>query len=147
MDFSSNKITEIPTESFIGGKINVTDAVAIQVNDLTISVGDTFDTSTETGANAYADAVALAAAGYVYSVSGGWDGVGLTLNILATGDVNSIVIVSDTGTDVELNVTGFLSKLKKLEKLNLSKNQVEKTAKSNAVSKLEDALPGCWVVA
>jgi len=44
-------------------------------------------------------------------------------------------------------IPGFLSKLKKLEKLSLQKNQVDRTAKSKAVSKLEDALPDCWVVA
>ena len=44
-------------------------------------------------------------------------------------------------------IPGFLSKLKKLEKLSLQKNEVDRTAKSKAVSKLEDALPDCWVVA
>lgn len=94
-------------ELFTGEEIDVADAVAIQVNGLPISVGGTFDTGTEAGANAYLAAVqlALAAAGYVYSVSGGWDGTGLTINIFTTGAVSSIVIVSATGTDVALDVT------------------------------------------
>ena len=33
------------------------------------------------------------------------------------------------------------------EKLSLERNQVDRTAKSKAVSELEDALPDCWVVA
>ncbi len=44
-------------------------------------------------------------------------------------------------------IPGFLSKLKKLEKLSLQRNEVDRTAKSKAVSKLEDALPDCWVIA
>lgn len=94
-------------ELFTGAEINVADAVAIQINGLPISVGGTFDTGTEAGANAYLAAVqlALAAAGYVYSVSGGWDSTGLTINIFTTSAVSSIVVVSATGTDVALDVT------------------------------------------
>lgn len=94
-------------EYFYGEEIDVADAVAIQINGLPISVGGTFDTGTLAGANAYVTAVqaALANAGYVYSVSGGWDGSGLTLNILTTSSVASLVIVSATGADVALAVT------------------------------------------
>lgn len=94
-------------ELFTGTEIDVVDAVAIQVNGLPISVGGTFDTGTEAGANAFLAAVqlALAAAGYVYSVSGGWDSTGLTINIFTTSAVSSIVIVSATRTDVALDVT------------------------------------------
>lgn len=73
-----------------------------------ISVGGTFDTGTEAGANNFLAAVqaALAAAGYVYSVSGGWDGAaGLDIAIITTAAVNSVVIVSATGADVALSVT------------------------------------------
>jgi hypothetical protein len=93
-------------EYFYGEEIDVADAVAIQINGLPISVGGTFDTGTEAGANNYVAAVqaALTAAGYVYSVSGGWDGTGLTLNILTTAAVTSVVIVSATGADVALSV-------------------------------------------
>lgn len=94
-------------ELFTGEEIDVADAVAIQINGLPISVGGTFDTGTLAGANNYAAAVqvALAAAGYVYSVSGGWDGTGLTLNIFSTAAVSSVVVVSATGADVALDVT------------------------------------------
>lgn len=103
-NFYSKSVTG---ELFTGNEIDVADAVAIQINGLPISVGGSFDTGTEAGANAYVAAVqvALAAAGYVYSISGGWDGVGLTLNIFTTGAVSSVVIVSATGTDVALAVT------------------------------------------
>jgi len=47
----------------------------------------------------------LAAAGYVYSVSGGWDGVGLTISIITTAAVTSVVVVSATGADVALTVS------------------------------------------
>jgi hypothetical protein len=103
-NFYSKSVTG---ELFSGDEIDVTDAVAIQINGLPISVGGSFDTGTEAGANAYAAAVqvALAAAGYVYSVSGGWDGTGLTLAILTTGAVTSVVVVSATGADVALTVS------------------------------------------
>ena len=94
-------------ELFTDEEIDVADAVAIQINGLPISVGGSFDTGTEAGANNFVAAVqaALAAAGYVYSVSGGWDGVGLTISIFTTAAVTSVVIVSATGADVALSVT------------------------------------------
>lgn len=103
-NFYSKSVTG---ELFTDIEIDVADAVAIQINGLPISVGGSFDTGTEAGANAYVAAVqaALAAAGYVYSVSGGWDGVGLTLSIFTTAAVTSVVIVSATGADVALTVS------------------------------------------
>jgi len=94
-------------ELFFGEEIDVADAVAIQINGLPISVGGTFDTGTEAGANAYLAAVqvALAAAGYVYTVAGGWDGTGLIINVFTTSAVTSVVIVSATGADVALTVS------------------------------------------
>jgi hypothetical protein len=94
-------------ELFFGEEIDVADAVAIQINGLPVSVGGTFDTGTEAGANAFivAAQAALAAAGYVYTVAGGWDGTGLIINVLTTSAVTSVVIVSATGTDVALTVS------------------------------------------
>lgn len=102
--FYSKSVT---ADNFTGDEIDVADAVAIQINGLPISLGGTFDTGTLAGANAYVAAVqvALAAAGYVYSVSGGWDGVGLTISIITTAAVTSVVVVSATGADVALSVS------------------------------------------
>jgi hypothetical protein len=102
--FYSKSVT---ADNFTGDEIDVADAVAIQINGLPISLGGSFDTGTLAGANAYVAAVqvALAAAGYVYSVSGGWDGVGLTISIITTAAVTSVVVVSATGADVALSVS------------------------------------------
>jgi hypothetical protein len=101
--FYSRKITG---ELFTGSEIDVEDATAIQINGLPIILGGTFDLSTESGANAYIAAVAAALAnlGYIYAVSGGWDGVGLTIKVFASDVVTSVVIVSDAGSDVSLDV-------------------------------------------
>ena len=98
----------LTAEVFQGAAVDVADAVAIQINGLPISVGGTFDTGTLAGANNFLAAVqtALASAGYVYSVSGGWDGAaGLDIAIITTAAVTSVVIVSATGADVALSVT------------------------------------------
>ena len=94
-------------ELFFGEEIDVADAVAIQINGLPISVGGTFDTGTAGGANGFIAAAqaALAAAGYVYTVAGGWDGTGLIINVFTTSAVTSVVIVSATGADVALTVS------------------------------------------
>jgi hypothetical protein len=98
---------EIEGEGFVGEDIDVADAIAIQINGLPISLGGTFDTGTEAGANGFIAAVqaALASFGSIYSVSGGWDGVdNMDIAIIADSTVTSIVIVSATGTDVALPV-------------------------------------------
>jgi hypothetical protein len=98
----------LEAELFAGAAVDVADAVAIQINGLPISVGATFDTGTEAGANGFIAAVqaALAAAGYVYSVSGGWDGAtGMDIAIITTSAVTSVVVVSATGADVALTVS------------------------------------------
>lgn len=99
---------EITAEVFEGAAIDVADAIAIQINGLPISLGGTFDTGTEAGANNFIAAVqtALAAYGFVYSVSGGWDGaLGVDIAILTDSSVTSVVIVSATGVDVALSVS------------------------------------------
>lgn len=93
-------------ESFVGEEIDVTDAVAIQINGLPFSVGGSFDTGTEAGANGFVAAAqaALASVGAIYTVAGGWDGTGLTITVFANATVASVVIVSATGSDVALDV-------------------------------------------
>jgi len=98
----------LDAEVFVGGSVDVADAIAIQINGLPISLGATFDTGTSGGANGFivAAQAALANLGYIYSVSGGWDGsTGVDIAIVGTAAVTSIVIVSATGSDVALTVT------------------------------------------
>jgi hypothetical protein len=94
-------------ELFTGSKIDVEDATAIQINGLPIILGKTFDLSTEAGANDFIAAVAAALAnlGYIYAVSGGWDGVGLIIKVFASDVVTDITIVSDAGSDTSLDVS------------------------------------------
>jgi hypothetical protein len=94
-------------EVFTGDELDVTDAVAIQINGLPFSVGGSFDTGTEAGANNFVAAAqtALASVGSIFTVAGGWDGVGLTINVFGNATVTSVVIVSATGSDVALDVT------------------------------------------
>jgi hypothetical protein len=98
---------EIEGEVFTGDELDVTDAVAIQINGLPFSVGGSFDTGTEGGANGFVAAAqtALASVGSIYTVAGGWDGTGLTINVFANGTVTSVVIVSATASDVALSVS------------------------------------------
>jgi hypothetical protein len=97
---------EIEAEVFEGEEIDVADAIAIQINGLPISVGGSFDTGTEAGANGFVAAVqaALASFGSIYSVSGGWDGTGLTIAVITDSTITSVVIVSAAGSDVALTV-------------------------------------------
>lgn len=98
----------LEAEVFAETAVDVADAIAIQINGLPISLGATFDTGTQAGANGFIAAVqaALASAGYVYSVSGGWDGsTGVEIAIITTSAVTSVVIVSAAGADVALGVT------------------------------------------
>jgi hypothetical protein len=94
-------------ELFKYTELDVEDAVAIQINGLPFSVGGSFDLTTEAGANGFVAAAqtALASVGAIYTVAGGWDGVGLTIYVFANGTVASVVIVSATGSDVALSVT------------------------------------------
>jgi hypothetical protein len=94
-------------EMFYEIELDVTDAVAIQINGLPFSVGGSFDTGTEAGANGFVAAAqaALASVGSIFTVAGGWDGVGLTINVFANATVTSVVIVSATGSDVALTVS------------------------------------------
>ena len=87
-------------------EIDIIDAVAIQINGLPFSVGGSFDTGTEAGANGFIAAAqaALASVGAIFTVAGGWDGTGLTINVFANATVTSVVIVSATGSDVALAV-------------------------------------------
>jgi hypothetical protein len=87
-------------------EIDIEDAVAIQINGLPFSVGGSFDTGTEAGANGFIAAAqaALASVGAIFTVAGGWDGTGLTINVFANATVTSVVIVSATGSDVALAV-------------------------------------------
>jgi len=97
----------IEGELFTDDEIDVTDAVAIQINGLPFSVGGTFDTGTLAGADGFVAAAqaALASVGSIYSVSGGWDGTGLTIFVFGNSTVTSVVIVSATGSDVALSVS------------------------------------------
>jgi hypothetical protein len=97
---------EIEAEVFEGEEIDVADAISIQINGLPISVGGSFDTGTEAGANGFVAAVqaALASFGSIYSVSGGWDGTGLTIAVITDSTITSVVIVSAAGSDVALTV-------------------------------------------
>jgi hypothetical protein len=94
-------------EVFTGDEIDVTDAVAIQINGLPFSVGGSFDTGTEAGANNFVAAAqaALASVGSIFTVAGGWDGTGLTIFVFGNATVTSVVIVSATGSDVALTVS------------------------------------------
>jgi hypothetical protein len=94
-------------ELFKENELDVTDAVAIQINGLPFSVGGSFDTGTEAGANGFVAAAqaALASVGSIFTVAGGWDGVGLTIYVFANATVTSVVIVSATGSDVALTVS------------------------------------------
>ena len=94
-------------EVFTGDELDVTDAVAIQINGLPFSVGGSFDTGTEAGANGFVAAAqaALASVGSIFTVAGGWDGVGLTIFVFGNSTVTSVVIVSATGSDVALTVS------------------------------------------
>jgi hypothetical protein len=94
-------------EVFVGIEVDVTDAIAIQINGLPFSVGGTFDTGTAGGANGFVAAAqtALASLGSIYTVAGGWDGTGLTIFVFANATVTSVVIVSAITTDVALTVS------------------------------------------
>jgi hypothetical protein len=94
-------------EVFTGDELDVTDAVAIQINGLPFSVGGSFDTGTEAGANGFVAAAqaALASVGSIFTVAGGWDGTGLTIFVFGNATVTSVVIVSATGSDVALTVS------------------------------------------
>jgi hypothetical protein len=94
-------------ELFYGIALDVTDAVAIQINGLPFSVGGSFDTGTAGGANGFVAAAqaALASVGSIFTVAGGWNGTGLTINVFANGTVTSVVIVSAASSDVALSVS------------------------------------------
>ena len=94
-------------EVFTGDEIDVTDAVAIQINGLPFSVGGSFDTGTSGGANGFVAAAqaALASVGSIFTVAGGWDGTGLTIFVFGNATVTSVVIVSAVGSDVALTVS------------------------------------------
>jgi len=94
-------------EVFTGDELDVTDAVAIQINGLPFSVGGSFDTGTSGGANGFVAAAqaALASVGSIFTVAGGWDGTGLTIFVFGNSTVTSVVIVSATGSDVALTVS------------------------------------------
>jgi hypothetical protein len=94
-------------EVFTGDELDVTDAVAIQINGLPFSVGGSFDTGTSAGANGFVAAAqaALASVGSIFTVAGGWDGTGLTIFVFGNATVTSVVIVSATGSDVALTVS------------------------------------------
>jgi hypothetical protein len=98
---------EVEVEQFEGIEVDVTDAIAIQINGLPFSVGGTFDTGTSGGANGFVAAAqaALASVGSIYTVAGGWDGTALTIYVLTNDTVTSVVIVSATTTDVALTVS------------------------------------------
>jgi hypothetical protein len=91
-------------ELFYGISVDKTDAVAIQINGLPFSVGGSFDTGTEAGANNFVAAAqtALASVNSIYTVAGGWDGTALTIYVFANDTVTSVVIVSAATTDVAL---------------------------------------------
>jgi hypothetical protein len=94
-------------ELFYKYNLDVTDAVAIQINGLPFSVGGIFDTGTEAGANGFIAAAqaALASVNSIYTVAGGWDGTDLTILVFGNSTVTSVVIVSATGSDVALTVS------------------------------------------
>ncbi len=96
---------EVEGEFFTGSAIEVTDAIAIQINGVVFTLPASYDTSTSAGANAYLAAVkaALASSNSIYSVTGGWDGTdGLDIQIFANSAVISVVIISAAGSDVAL---------------------------------------------
>ena len=97
----------IEGEQFVGESVDVADAVAIQINGLPFSVGGTFDTGTEAGANGFIAAVqtALSSVGSIYTVAGGWNGTSMNIYVFANGTVTSVVVVSATGSDVALTVS------------------------------------------
>ena len=94
-------------ELFKDETLDVADAVAIQINGLPFSVGGTFDTGTEAGANGFIAAAqtALSSVGSIYTVAGGWNGSDMAIYVFANGTVTSVVVVSATGSDVALTVS------------------------------------------